>query len=48
VVLEEKHGKKQKKPPLNKNLNLDNATIAFETQKKRIKWLILKGKMSQN
>jgi hypothetical protein len=26
---------KTKQTPLNKNLNLDNATIAFETQKKK-------------
>jgi hypothetical protein len=48
VVLEGKHGEKQKKPPSNKNLNLDNATIAFETHIINVRWLILKGKMLLN
>jgi len=43
VVLEEKHGEKQKKPPLNKNLNLDNATIAFETRENKCKVVDLEG-----
>jgi hypothetical protein len=42
-MLEEKHGKKRKKPPLNKNLNLDSATIAFETCKIKHKVVDLEG-----
>ncbi len=43
VVLEEKNGKKQKKPPLNKNLNLDNAIIVFETCKNKSEVVDLEG-----
>lgn len=37
MVLEEKHGKKRKQPPLNKKLNFDNAIIAPRTHKNKCK-----------
>jgi hypothetical protein len=43
VVLEEEHGKKQKRLPWNKNLNLDSATIVLGTCKNKCKMVDLEG-----
>ncbi len=43
MVLEEKHGKKQKKQPLNKKLNSDNAIIAPMTHKNKCNVVDLEG-----
>ncbi len=43
MVLEEKHGKKQKKQPLNKKLNSDNAIIAPTTHKNKCNVVDLEG-----
>lgn len=42
-MLEEEHGKKQKKLPWNKNLNLDSATIFLGTCKNKCKVVDLEG-----